>query len=215
MDVIEAPASAIDAAVRRREALVDALGQALHGLATGIDHLLLRTAGDVADEDLCHLRRLTTEAVHLLAEVADGEQPRIRAQSLDRRLRRLGREFGQLSGSTVSVHVHGDARRIPAPVADAVVACTREVLRNVNRHARATVSVIRLRTDETSVSLDIADDGVDLCQRQAGSWRSSVDVALRRLTRAVAAVDGRLVVRRLDPRGLRVAAVIPLGGGRP
>ena len=69
-----------------------------------------------------------------------------------------------------------------------------ELLRNVVKHAQATVVEIRLAQVGSTIQLDIADDGIGFEPEKLLTARGSGHFGLRLLRDAVAAADAELVV---------------------
>ncbi len=77
-----------------------------------------------------------------------------------------------------------------------------EALTNIGKHARATSATVRVSRTETSVEVDIADDGVGGTETGEGS-------GLRGLADRVEALGGRFRVWTPPGGGTRVHAEIP------
>ncbi|MBP2324854.1 signal transduction histidine kinase [Kibdelosporangium banguiense] len=137
---------AADAVARRaahrhfQRTLHDDVASALRAVATtGLDIAEVRQACSVA----------VTRATESPAEPADG------TAELWAGLADL-----PIPAGTQRVMARGDAIRIPADVAKAVVAAARQALANVERHARAKTVTISVEGDEKGFVVRVRDDGI-------------------------------------------------------
>jgi signal transduction histidine kinase len=186
----------------------EALGNALHRLTRVLDEVLLADR-EVRREELRMLRLLSTDALHAMGPVVEGLHGRRGDGSVEAALRAIAAEYAEATGAVVHVRVRGSVHGLGDEEGEAFRRVAREALGNVDRHARASVLLLALDVDDATTTLDIVDDGVGLAGRQVTEWGSSVDLGLRRMSRAMTAVGGTFSVHRLRPRGLRLHAVVP------
>lgn len=184
------------------------LGSALHRLARMLDELLL-VGGDPRREELRVLRLLSTDALHALGSVMDELHGQQWDGSVEAGLRAVAAEYAEATGAASHVRIRGSTEQLSDDVVEAFRKVAVEALRNVDRHARASVLLLSLDIDDACVALDIVDDGVDLARRQVAAWGSAVDLGLHRMDRAMHAVGGSLTIHPLRPRGLRLRASVP------
>jgi len=87
-----------------------------------------------------------------------------------------------------------------------VLAVVREGLSNVARHAQASWADVKVMVDDSTVTVEISDNGVGVDPRQARS-------GLVNLGERAAAASGTFDVRRADPDGtlLRWQAPLTIG----
>jgi signal transduction histidine kinase len=124
-------------------------------------------------------------------------------------LRALARD---LAGSTGALTVEFDTPvRIPDPSADVELALYRavqEALANAVRHGEARHALIRLRTDEDGIDLEVSDDGSGVPEgfRIEGNSRHS---GLAGIRERVTALGGAVRVARRPEGGTRVVVRVP------
>ncbi|MEP6979989.1 MAG: sensor histidine kinase [Nakamurella sp.] len=122
------------------------------------------------------------------------------------------------AGLKVGYGVFGDPRPIPVGVSLSLFRIVQEALTNVLKHAPASRVDVRLRYRETSVEVEITDDG-----SSAGSWTprsgASTGYGLVGMRERVAVHGGELVVGPREAGGFRVRANLPAatvrGAGEP
>lgn len=81
------------------------------------------------------------------------------ASALRTRLRRVVADVEPGLGFSPELHIGGPIDGIAAAIADDVVACVREGLANVVRHAHATHVMVRIEASSDWVSVQLTDDG--------------------------------------------------------
>jgi signal transduction histidine kinase len=113
------------------------------------------------------------------------------------------------AGLTVRKVVEGEVRRLPASVELAAFRIVQEAITNVVRHSGAQHADVRLdyRADVLSVRID--DDGRGGPRAHAMEPGSG----LRGMHERAAALGGRLTVGAAPSGGVRIEAVLPVGGG--
>jgi histidine kinase/DNA gyrase B/HSP90-like ATPase len=100
---------------------------------------------------------------------------------------------------------------VPAPVAGATLRAAAEVVRNVERHARATSLAVSLSGDADDVTLTISDDGVGFDRAVPAS-----SVGLRRsVFDGMADIGGHATVRSAPGRGTTVTLAWRRAAARP
>jgi signal transduction histidine kinase len=110
----------------------------------------------------------------------------------------------------VEVHVSGDVADLPAAVDAAVFRIAQEAVTNALRHARRAARIdVRVVGSDTSVRLDVTDDGEAASPSGGGSGFGLVGMAER-----VALLDGTFEAGPRPDGGWRVSAVLPTTGGR-
>ena len=186
--------------------LHDQIGQDL----TAIKLLLRRAAR--ADGDA---RRVSQDdAVSLVDELIE----RVRGLSLDLRppiLDDLGlvptltwfiRRYGGRAGVRVTFEHEGFDGRVPRATETAIFRIAQEALTNVARHAAATEAVVRLKTDQTSLSLEVEDNGCGFDTARAGA---RLTAGLAGMSDRARWLGGRFAVDSSPGRGTRVRADLP------
>ena len=93
--------------------------------------------------------------------------------------------------------------RLPLPVESAAYFVVSEALTNVAKYAKATQASVAVRRADSTLTVEIADDGVGGADASRGS-------GLRGLADRVAALDGTLSLESPPGRGTRLRAQIPV-----
>jgi signal transduction histidine kinase len=95
--------------------------------------------------------------------------------------------------------------RLPEKVETAAYFVVSEALTNTTKHAKASRASVRVTRDDSTLVVEVADDGVGGAQTELGS-------GLRGLRDRVAALDGRLEIDSRPGGGTTLRASIPCGG---
>jgi signal transduction histidine kinase len=124
-------------------------------------HLLQRRP-EAAAAALAEIRRVSGEALGdlrgTLGQLRDGGHAPLRpAPSLDGLDDLVERV--RAAGVDVSLTRYGTSGRIPASLEAAAHRIVQEALTNVLRHSRASVATVTVTVDDTSLVLDVSDDG--------------------------------------------------------
>lgn len=111
----------------------------------------------------------------------------------------------------VSVDVEVDLQRAVSRAAlEATYRAAQEAVRNVGRHARATVVLVRVSHEPGRLVLTIRDDGVGIeASRLASVWQADGHVGLRSLADLALEQEGDLEVRTAPGRGTEIRWEIP------
>jgi PAS domain S-box-containing protein len=151
-------------------------------------------AADLLDECVAELLGATGE----LRELARGIHPAILTdRGLDAALKAVA------ARAPVPVEVTSSVgERLPAQVEAAAYFVVAEALTNVARYAGARRAEVRVERGETTVTVEVSDDGVGGADAVSGS-------GLRGLADRVATLDGTLAVVSPPGEGTIVKAVIP------
>jgi two-component system sensor histidine kinase UhpB len=165
-----------------------------------------------------HSARQTTETARLIADEAarlydamHGLIPRLEPLTLDtlglgETLENLVRDW-QRRCPSVALSLHCEIRvDLGNSVALTIYRIVQEGLINALRHARPTCIEIDVRADDERAVVTVADDGVGL----PDDWARPGRFGLRGLAERTEGLSGRFEVRRREPRGVRLAAEIPL-----
>jgi signal transduction histidine kinase len=135
----------------------------------------LATASSHPDAAADALRVIEAEASQALAEMRAMVRVLRHDQPADLTPQPRITDLTQLAGQSrpgpaVDVEVVGDVSGVPAPVSAAVFRLAQESVTNARRHARnATRIEVSVIVDESSVRLQVTDDGDPSTVRQAGS----------------------------------------------
>ncbi|MGB2694010.1 MAG: sensor histidine kinase, partial [Dehalococcoidia bacterium] len=183
----------------------DGIGQSIYMLS-----LNLETAADAASGQPAmgeRLQRLVTLAKQTLLEVRHyifDLKPLLEGEAgVTAALRNQVREFATVSGLSVEVEVVGQERRLPVAEGAALYRIAQEALANVYRHAQASKAALRVEFGDSSVTLEIRDDGVGLKSDGEGGR------GLGHIQQRVEDLRGSLTVESAHGRGTVVRAVLP------
>jgi PAS domain S-box-containing protein len=161
---------------------------------------LERDAGDASSlvsEALQHAQRAT----HELRELAHGILPAaLTAGGL-----RAGVE-ALASRMPVPVEVEICADRLPPTTEATAYFVVAEALTNVAKHAYATSAAVAVRVVDSTLEVEVSDDGVGGVRPEGSGLQGLVD--------RLAALDGRLQIASPADGGTLVAAVIPIATSR-
>ena len=189
---------------RLRRNLHDELGPTLAAMKLRLG-VLRRTGGLAADglqnvDALAHMVDSTTADIRRLVD--DLRPPLLDDLGLGDALRCLGFVPPEL---LLTVEASGSLEDLPAAVQVALYRIGSEAIRNVVRHAGATTCDVRLRRDDTAVTVTVVDDG-----RGIDDDRSN-GVGLAAMRERADELGGLVTVSRgVDGRGCCIAATIPL-----
>lgn len=121
------------------------------------------------------------------------------------------------AGLQVGYGVFGEPRPVPAGVSLSLFRIVQEALTNVVKHASATRVDVRLRYRDSSVEVEITDDGSALMSLPSRTARSGATTGygLVGMRERVAVHGGELVVGPRETGGFRVRADLPSPAPRP
>ena len=122
-------------------------------------------------------------------------------------LRRLIRQFHELTRLPVELVEQGDLARLGRVEQDALIKTFREALANIAKHAHATQATVRIEVRAHDVLFEVTDDGVgpgSLLALDTGHF------GLRQMLERIEALGGSLEFHRALPSGFRLQGVLPL-----
>ncbi len=121
----------------------------------------------------------------------------------------LARDATEMLGVPVRFEPTGEARRLSPEAELAFYRVAQEGLRNVGRHAQASVATVALTFDALATTLTISDDGVgfDAAQRPA-ELAAGGHFGLLGAAERAEAVGARLTIDSAPGRGTRLACVL-------
>lgn len=193
----------------------DTLAQGLSSI-----QLLLRAAERVLDEDdsaARHVRQARRAAQDNLAEarrfVRALSPPDLERGSLAGALERL---CAGAHGPVVRFGLSGTPVELPTPYEVALLRTAQSALANTERHAAASRAEITLSYMDTSVSLDVVDDGrgFDPGAAPRGERREG-GFGLRAMRSRASSLGGTLSVESAPGQGTAVALTLPLPASLP
>lgn len=199
-------ADARDAERRRlRRELHDGLGPALAGIGLALQasrNLLVSdpgAAGSLIDQMVVETERRVEE---VRAMARDLLPPSLEGAGLAPALEDLVQLY---RGAGVRIELESDPDlELSAPTATAAYAIASEAVRNVVRHAAATTCQLRATNTARGLELEVLDDGVGI---GAAPVRG---VGLTSMQEWAEELGGTVVTERVEPRGTRVLARLPL-----
>ncbi|MBV8718827.1 MAG: sensor histidine kinase [Chloroflexi bacterium] len=206
---------------RRRVAreLHDEAGQALTAVIIGLERGLASMPEVYASDLPIQPRQLISNLRDLAAQTLDEVRKlalELRPSVLDdlglvAALRQYVRSIEERSGMAAQLTVTGfdDASdaRLPPQVETALFRITQEALTNAIRHARAASVQVRLRRNESGVTLEVRDDGIGLGAAPSADGEHLGMFGMRERARLL---GGTFVATPVSPRGTLVQVSVPL-----
>jgi signal transduction histidine kinase len=182
--------------------LHDGAQQSLVGLRikAGLAEALVQKDPDKAKMTLAQIKMDADDALETLRDLARGIYPPLLADSgLVVALQ------SQAHKSSLPVDIEaGDISRHPQEIEAAIYFCVLEALQNVQKYARATRAVVRLREEDHRLHFEVEDDGsgfdVSTVKRGAGTTN---------MTDRLDALGGVLTVVSEPGRGARISGTLP------
>jgi two-component system, NarL family, sensor histidine kinase UhpB len=206
---------------RRRVAreLHDEAGQALTAVIIGLERGLASMPEIYASDLPIQPRQLISNLRDLAAQTLDEVRKlalELRPSVLDdlglvAALRQYVRSTEERAGLAAQLTVVGfdeasDAR-LPPQVETALFRIAQEALTNAIRHARASSVQVRLRRGESSVTLEVRDDGIGLGAAPSADGEHLGMFGMRERARLL---RGSFVATPVSPRGTLVQVSVPL-----
>jgi two-component system, NarL family, sensor histidine kinase UhpB len=187
--------------------LHDEFGQSV----TAIRSLAIAIATRSTEPPMQDAARLISDEAARLYDAMHGLIPRLAPLSLDTQdlaesLERLVRDWQRRHPAPQLTLEHRLPESLGASATLAAYRVVQEGLTNVVRHARAAHVMIEARTEDGSMVVTVADDGVGLPQQ----WSRPGHFGLRGLKERVEHLGGTLEVRNREPHGVSLRAHIPL-----
>ena len=187
----------------------DTLAQGLTAIGLDLDGALRHLTSD-PERARTRLERALATARDSLEEarrsVLDLRSTPLAGRPLAEALGALGRGFTTRSGVPVRVRASGDAA-LPLRAESELYRIAQEALTNVQRHARASLVEITLRTTSREVMLAIRDDGIGFDYPGRGEGRHGI-LGMRERAKLL---GGQLRVVSRPGRGTTIVARMPFG----
>ncbi|MGN6301680.1 MAG: sensor histidine kinase [Angustibacter sp.] len=188
---------------RLRRELHDGVGPALAGLTLQVDTVRNQLPDGVDDRGLLALRAGIQSTVIDVRRIVEGLRP---AALDDLGLAEAVRQLAAHAGIPVTLEADG----LPPLAAATEVAAYRivqEALGNTARHARATHACVRLRQEDDSLVVEVADDGTGVVVPRADG------VGLGSMRGRAEEIGGCFRIDAAPGTGTRVTATLPLDVG--
>lgn len=161
----------------------------------------LSTIKDASKEALVELRSILGVLRHV-----DDEAPRAPTPGLGHLAELVGR--AEAAGVTVHLDIDADLDRVPRNVDLAAYRIVQESLTNVARHAQPPEALVRIRTDDGEMSVEVLDEGTG--PAPLGSLPTGGN-GITGMRERAASVGGHLDAGPRPGRGFAVRARLPLG----
>lgn len=189
-------------------------------LAQGFFSILLLARASGATEEPGEHRRLLGQIERSAGEHLDEARrvvaalaPATLESGLHEALRRIASRFEDETGVRTELRVEGDVHALPLVVEVALLRTAQAALANVRRHAGARRTVVTLAEADTSVRLDVVDDGrgFDLATVAETAPSAGSGYGLRASRERLRELGGDLQVESEPGAGTAVSASVPLG----
>ena len=188
--------------------LHDSVIQSLYSMTLYADAAALALAAGKQDVTVSHLQELRDTARHAMHDmrllIFELHPPALEQEGLVTALRVRLAAVEARAGLQTELEVEGE-RRLPIVIEQELYRIAQEALNNVMKHAAAQQVTIRLQFTDTTVCLQVCDDGIGfdpLTARNAGG------VGLRSFEERAAKVGGRVTVESSPGEGTTVTVVI-------
>ncbi|HEV8441343.1 MAG TPA: GAF domain-containing protein [Methylomirabilota bacterium] len=194
--------------------LHDTLSQMLFSVALGLDWCLHRLAGtselrtriqEIKRETGLVMKQLRALIGHLAPDPDRGDAE-------PDQLRRLVRQFRDLTGIPVELVEQGDVRRLGTRQQEVLYKAFQEALANVAKHARATRAIVRVQVGPDEVSFEVIDDGVGPpADADMGRLaRAPGHFGLRQMLERIEGAGGSVAFGRARPAGFHLRGALPI-----
>ncbi|HEY4133449.1 MAG TPA: histidine kinase [Gemmatimonadaceae bacterium] len=178
----------------------------LEGLRRTIDRSTMTSATN-------ELSRILTLADGTLFDarqsVWDMRTPGLDERGLAAALETTCRDFAAANEIAFTFKLRGDERRLAHETEATALHVSREAMRNVVAHARASRVVVELRYEATALQLHVSDDGVGLSRHQLAVASSSGHFGILGMRERAAAAGGVFDVTTTVGDGTCVALTLP------
>jgi signal transduction histidine kinase len=202
-------AQELERAALSRE-LHDEVGQMMTALGMELKNLesLRHSAGDAFDRRMSDARRLNTDAMRAIRDLAMGLRPSMLDDiGLEAALQWQGREFSRHTGVNAKVIVEGTLDDLGDAQQTCIYRVVQEALTNCARHAKAKSVGVSVRTEDDNIIVVVQDDGIGF--NSAASLKGGL--GLLGLRERVETLDGRLLISSQPQKGTILQVEIPIG----
>ena len=204
--------------------LHDATGQSLTAVGLGLRGVETQLGQSSCDPELSTLasqvKELRTFAQNALGElrniISDLRPPQLDELGLGAALRWYAQAYARRRAIPVDLVIEGSDDRLPADYRTVLFRIAQESLTNIAKHAHAEQVAVRLHIGETSVELEIADDGIgfdptlpEQLASQPGVGWGVVGMRERALL-----LGGTCIIHTGPGKGTRVEVTAPLNHDR-
>ncbi|SDT05422.1 sensor histidine kinase [Microlunatus soli] len=121
----------------------------------------------------------------------------------------LNRVLAASTGPDTRLHLDGEQRSVPTPVAVALLRAAQEGVANAVRHARADRIDVTLTFLPDAVSLDVVDDGIGFDPEQPYGSTTGTGLGLSGLRTRIAELDGTMEIESVPGQGTALNLTVP------
>ena len=198
---------------RRRLAreLHDSMGQYLAAMSMSLAALVADTPSidKKRSDDLQNIIQLCLDEARTLSHLL--HPPLLDEIGLNSAMKWFAEEFGNRSGIRVTLSTECPSR-LPGAVETMLFRVIQEALTNIHKHSGSPTAEISLRSNHSSVVLEVKDQGKGMPKEileRAGSQSSVVGVGLAGMRERVSEIGGNFQVNS-GPQGTRIRVSIPV-----
>lgn len=188
----------------------DDIGGLLTGLTFDLAWLHSHAASDKMRERLQHMQALLEQARDSVQRILRELRPPMLELGVVAALEWQAQDFSRRHGIPCHFVSNRETITLSEARSGALFRVCQEALTNIAKHARARSVHIDIFADDTSVTLEITDDGVGMT---AHSQSKSGSYGLLGMRERAASLDGWLEVNSAPGRGTSVMLSLPLHGG--
>lgn len=194
--------------------LHDEIGQALATLRIEVsraESLAKEKLPDVVAR-LTRARSLAEKTVQTVRNMCSVLRPSLLDDlGLDAALEWLVEDFGARSGVKCTLRQSGLREDLPDSVRTCVYRVVQESLHNCEKHARASAVRVTVRQVESSLSVNVEDDGVGFSHCEERRGRMVGHYGILGMQERAAALGGTLEVNSCPGKGTQISLSLPLG----
>src|SRR5262245_52057398 len=190
--------------------LHDEVGQMMTALGMELGNIetLRYTEGGAFDERVEDAKRLNTEAMRAIRDLAMGLRPSMLDDlGLEAALKWQGREFSRHSGVPSIVEMKGTPDHLTDAQQTCIYRVVQEALTNCARHAKAQNVLVSVRTQAEKIIVLVKDDGIGFNPFASGRG----GLGLLGIRERVEELDGTVRITSQPNKGTLIQVQIPVG----
>lgn len=169
--------------------------------------------GVEATEDVERLRRSISLLENSLNEIrtfmGTFRPPEFERRDLLSVLEGLLIQHEESTGSPIMLDVQGTLPDVTLPVKIGLYRVLQEALSNASRHGHADQHFVALRSDNTSIVMEVADNGTGFDMTQVFSKRDGIHFGLDGMQERVSILGGRFDIQSMPGAGTRIRVIVP------
>jgi signal transduction histidine kinase len=188
--------------------LHDEVGQVLTGLRIELGRLeKVREAPiEVFRRHLDEVKGLVDQTVRTVRNLAMGLRPSVLDLGLEPALRWQVRQFTRSTGTEARLHIGGTLPELPQTHVTCIYRVVQEALTNCARYAQAKHVDIAVKVEDSSIQLEVSDDGVGL----PDGWKTKRGFGLVGMEERVRELGGVVYIGSKRNSGARIRVGLPL-----